>query len=310
MNSSSALWHNPTYVSTVTSVVAFFVIIGAVVYYMQLRNPKWIGVWASIKSWVINSPVIFFFAALPAPWPLVFITLVAISGSKTFYQMTGMYHRSFFVWITYLFLILQGYFIFHGHSEVYNIMPMLFFACIVLIPIFRNSAVHMIQYMALALMNFILIGWGFMYLARLVLWPDGPLLVLHLAILFEFCESCNYTITRAFGTHKPFQAITTRFSIEGFLVSAALTILLAWGLRFMLPYHTQPYWLLSGITVAIFGRIGGLLLSVIRRDLGIKESGIFIIGRDDIISRLDKAMFAAPAFYFGYWLLSSVWHVR
>lgn len=305
-----ALWHNPTYVSTVTSVVAFFVIVGAVVYYMQTRNPKWIGVWAAIKSWVITSPVIFFFAALPAPWPLVFVVLVAISGAKTFYQMTGMYHRTMFVWITYIFLILQGYLVFRGHSGLYNLMPMLFFFGIVLIPILRNSATHMIQYIALALMNFMLLGWGFLHLARILLWAGGPLIVLHLAILFEFCESCNYAITRAIGKHKPLQAITTRFSVEGFLLSLALTVLLAWGLRFMLPHHSQPYWLLSGLSVAIFGRIGGLLLTVIRRDLGIKESGIFIIGRDDILSRLDKAMFAAPVFYFGYWLMSTVWLVK
>jgi phosphatidate cytidylyltransferase len=303
MDNEIALWHNPEYVSVVTSVAAFFIIFGIVVYYLQTKNPKWIGVWAAIKSWVITSPIVFFFAALPTPWPLIFICVVAISGAKTFYQMTGMYHRSWFVWATYFFLILQGYSIYRGYDRFYNIMPMVFFICLTLIPILRNSATHMIQYMALALLNFIFMGWGFMHLGRMVLWSGGPLIVLFLVILFEFCESANYTITRAFGTHKPLDKITMRFSIEGFLISTALTILLAWGLRYMLPHHTEPYWLLGGLSVSIFGRIGGLLLTVIRRDLGIKESGIFIIGRDDILSRMDKAMFAAPAFYFGYLIL-------
>ena len=216
---SLGLWHNRTYVSTVTIVVAFFVVAGAIVYYMQSKNPKWIGVWAAIKSWVITAPVIFFFAALPAPWPLVFIVFAAISGSKTFYQMTGMYHRNSFVWLTYFFIALQAYLIYRGHVQFYNLMPMAFFVCIALIPIFSNTSAHMIQYLALALMNFIFMGWGFMHLARIVLWPGGPLIVLHLAILFEFCESCNYTITRAFGKHRPLHSISTRFSLEGFFIS-------------------------------------------------------------------------------------------
>jgi phosphatidate cytidylyltransferase len=295
-----ALWQSTFYVRTVTSVVAFFFVVGAIVYFLQRRDPKWISVWASIKSWVITSPIIFFFAALHSPWPFVFVVLVAIFGAKTFFRMTGMYHRSWFVWLTYIFILIQGYLIYNGHDRFFNIMPMLFLAATCLIPILRNSYTQMIQYIALSLINFIIMGWGFMHMGRIVLWENGPLIALYLMILFEFCEATNYAITRAFGKHKPIGNITSRFSIEGFLGSLALTLLLAWGLRYMLPDRSEIYWATCAISVAIFGRLGGLTLSVIRRDLNIKESGIFIIGRDDILSRIDKPMFAAPLIYYAF----------
>jgi phosphatidate cytidylyltransferase len=50
-----------------------------------------------------------------------------------------------------------------------------------------------------------------------------------------------------------------------------------------------------------------LLISVIRRDLGIKNTGIFIIGRDGLLTRVDKLIFVAPLyFYFYIYLLQIV----
>jgi len=304
--SEQALWQHPYYIQTATGIVIFFFLFGGLAYYMQTKNPKWIGVWASIKSWVITSPFVFFVAALPSPWPLIFICFAAVAGAKTFFRMTGMYHRSWFVWLTYFFIGLQGYSIYYGYDRFFNIMPMIFFAGTALVPLLRNSHTHMIQYMALALINFIFMGWGFMHLGRIVLWEGGALIALYLVVLFEFCETANYAINHAIGKTKPLTNITSRFSLEAFFTSMLLTLILAWGLRHMLPDRSEPYWIMAGLTVAIVGRLGGLVLSVIRRDLNIKESGIFIIGRDDILSRIDKAIFAAPVFYFAYLIIAGV----
>jgi phosphatidate cytidylyltransferase len=306
-----ALWHNTQYVSIVTCVVLFFLVGGGFVYIMQLRDSKWIAVWAAMKSWVVTSPLAFFFAALPTPWPLVFVCGVAILGAKTFFQMTGMYHRSWFIWTTYIFILVQGFSIYRGYDRFFNIMPMIYFVAVALIPIFRNSATQMIQYMALSLMNFILMGWGFMHLGRIVLWSGGPLIALYILILCETCETANYTITRLWGKHKPLEHITTRSSIEGFVGSLAITVLLAWGIRHMLPHgaRSEHYWIAAAFSVAVVGRIGGILLTVIRRDLGIKDSGIFIIGRDDILARIDAPILATPAFYFIYLILDGTIHI-
>ncbi|MEQ1665492.1 MAG: phosphatidate cytidylyltransferase [Bdellovibrionales bacterium] len=299
----SALWHNEFYVKTVTLVTLFFFLVGGITFVLQKKNPKWIGVWASIKSWVITSPVVFFCAALPSPWPLVLLVFAAIFGAKTFFQMTGMYHRSWYVWLTYVFMGIQGYSIYRGYDRFFHVMPMLFLMLLTLIPILRNSYSHMIQYLALSLINFIILGWGFMHLGRIIMWPGGSLIVVYLIVLFEFCESCNYAITSACGSTKPLSNITTRFSLEGFLGSIFLTTLLAWGLRYMLPHRTEGYWIAAGLSVSILGRLGGLMLSTIRRDLNIKDTGIFIIGRDDILAQIDKPIFAVPVFYFVYLIL-------
>jgi predicted CDP-diglyceride synthetase/phosphatidate cytidylyltransferase len=51
-------------------------------------------------------------------------------------------------------------------------------------------------------------------------------------------------------------------------------------------------------TDGVGGSIGDLTLSVIRRDLGIKDAGAFIIGRGDLLTIMDRTIFVAPIFYY------------
>lgn len=303
------LWEtNSYYFVTTTRIVLFFLIFGGITYLLQRKDARWIAAWAGIKSWVLTSPIVFLGFALPDPWPLLLLLCVGILGAKTFFRMTGMYHRSWYVWVTYTFILAQTYLVYKGHERAFNIMPMIFFAAIAMIPLLRNSATHMIQYMGLALMNFIFVGWGYMHLGRILVWDSGPLIVLYLIILFEFCESTNFILNRSFGSHKPIDNITSHFSIEGFLGSVVLTLLLAWGIRLMLPVKGDAYWIAAGLSVSVVGRLGALLVAVIRRDLGIKDTGIFIVGRDDMLSRVDKTIFAAPLFYYSYLLIQGLMH--
>ena len=55
-----------------------------------------------------------------------------------------------------------------------------------------------------------------------------------------------------------------------------------------------------GIVAAVFGRMGDLIINVIRRDLCIKNTGIFIIGRDGMLTRVDKLIFVGPMYYYIY----------
>jgi phosphatidate cytidylyltransferase len=303
---SNALWDNKYYIQSVSGVVVFFFIVAIVVYSMQKRNPKWIGIWAAIKSWVITAPFIFVFFALPSPWPLIFVVMISISGAKAFFRMTGMYHRSWYVWCTYLFIFMQGYLIYKNYERIFHIMPMILLGTIGLIPLFRDSANRMIQYMALTLLNFIFMGWGFLHLGRILSWEGGALIALYLVIIAELSESAHYLVSSQFGKHRPLQNITTRFTWEGFIASIIFALMIAWGLRHMLPIRTEPYWVAAALGISIFSRMGSLIMSVIRRDLGVKESGIFIIGRDDILARIDSLMFSVPIVYFLYRILDGL----
>lgn len=295
------LWADPIYQQTAGIVFAFLAAMGVLLFFTRKKGPAGVAGWASIKSWFYTAPFIFAMMAIPDPFPLIFITFIGVLSAKTFFQMVGAYHRSWFVWITYIFIYLTGWIIYSGHDEFYyNIMPMIFVAVAAAIPLLRNSYLHMVQYMALSLLGFIFWGWSFMHMGRLVVMENGPLIVLYLYILTEFSEHVSLAATRLYGRVKPFHRITPRVTLEGMITSLILTLLLAWAMRHLLPHRTQDFWMGAGLVAAIFGRFGDLMLSVIRRDLGIKNTGVFIIGRGDLLTRVDKLIFVGPMYYYIY----------
>lgn len=297
---STHLFADPKYRELALTILGFLLPVSLLLWSLKKKSTHFMAAWASVKSWLFAAPLLLLVFALPSPWPLVFLTLVSIFSAKTFYQMVGMYHRSWFIWLTYIFIIVFSYSVYRGYSAPYNLSPMIFFAACSLIPLLRNSATQMVQYLALSLMCFIFFGWSFMHMNRLVVLPDGVFIVLYLYILTEFSEICSLAATRLFGKTKLFSNISQRVTLEGFIVSIVMTLILAWGLRHLLPDRSEQFWIAAGLTSALVGRFGDLILTIIRRDLRIKDTGVFIIGRGDILARVDKLIVVGPLYYYIY----------
>ena len=304
---TAALWTDTLFRETAALIFAFLFAVGLALFLLHQTGAKFRGAWASVKSWLFASPLILLVAGLPYPYTLIFLVFIGVFSSKTFFRMVGIYHRSWFVWTTYVFIFALGALIHWRLESYFDVMPMLFLGCLSAIPLLRNSATHMIQYIALSLLCYIFFGWAFLHLGRILMFEHGIYILLYLFILVEFASAVNIAAGRLYGRTKLFQKITSRVSVEGIFTSVTLTLLLAWGMRHMLPDRSEKYWVTAALIASLWGRSGELFLSVIRRDLGIKNSGIFIIGRDDILARVDKLVFVAPMFFYAYrWLQQSV----
>lgn len=295
------LWNNPRYVETAGLIIGALIILSVIVFFLKnRRGAPYTSAWASLKSWLFVTPFLFAIFALPKPFPLLFLTWTGVMSAKAFFQMVGMYHRSWFVWTTYIGIFALGHLIYHDQTEFYNLSPMIFLFVISLIPILRNSATHMIQYMALSLLAFIFWGWSYMHMGRLLTFPGGELMVLYLYLLAEVSENTTWAVSKLIGKHKPFNRISNKISLEGMIVAFLMTMLCAWGLRHLLPDRSERFWIAAGLVAAIFGRMGDLIINVIRRDLGIKTTDIFIIGRGGALTRVDRLIVIGPMYFYLY----------
>lgn len=152
------IWNEPVYVQTFAIVMSVLLTLTVVFFFLRNRNTHTQAGWASLISWSVATPILFVLLGASGPWALVGLGIVSIMAFKIFFQLTGMYHRSYFVWMSYLGVVGLAYLIHTGNRELYNLMPMIFFGAICLIPIIRNSHKQMIQYMALTLMAFMFLG--------------------------------------------------------------------------------------------------------------------------------------------------------
>lgn len=296
---------NPIYRQTALIVLSIIFVSGFIVFFFRKKNYYFITSWASIKSWLFAAPILFFALGLPDPWPLIFLTALAIYGAKIFFQLMGMFHRSYFVLLCYAGIIGLGICCWYNRTDIYNIMPMCVLGASCLVPLVRNNYRRMIQYISLTLLAFIFLGWSFMHLGLILKFQNGIFQVMYLIILTEFCDNTNLASSRYFGKWKFISDINPRRTVGSTLVSFLLTLFLAGSMRFLLPDGSERYWLASGIIAAFGGMIGDLVMTVVRRDAGVRIVGPFILGRGDILHRMDRLIFVAPIYYYVMLALNS-----
>jgi phosphatidate cytidylyltransferase len=302
----NSAWLSPVYQQTAMTVLSLLFISGIIVYFFRAKNYYFIVSWASIKSWLVVAPVLFIIFGAPKPWPLIGLSVIAIFGAKIFFQLMGMFHRSYFVLICYFGIICLAFAVDHNKVELYNLVPMVVIAMSCLVPLLRNNYKRMIQYISLTNLAFVFLGWSFMHLGLILNFEKGVYQLMYLLILTEFCDNTNLAICRSVGGMKLFNRIDFKRTLESTLISAGLTIALAFVMRWLLPDQSDKYWLVSGLIASFGGFIGDLLMTVIRRDAGIKVVGAFILGRGDFLHRMDRLIFVAPLYYYAMVYLPTI----
>ena len=129
---------------------------------------------------------------------------------------------------------------------------------------------------------------------------------MYLVILTEFCDNTNLAISRYFKGPKILPEISSRRTVPSTAVAIFLTIILAYSMRHLLPDRSDKYWLAAGVIASFGGLLGDLVMSVMRKDAGVKIVGQFILGRGDFLQRMDRLIFVAPIYYFVMLALKTV----
>lgn len=290
--------YDPIYRQTALIILSVLFASGLIVYFLRQTGYYFVSAWASIKSWLIFAPVLFLAFALPDPAPLVVLVLAAIYGAKAFFQIIGMFHRSYFVLLCYAGIIALGVCCYYQRLDIYNAMPMIVLGIACLVPLMRNNYKRMIQYISITLLSFIFLGWSFMHLGLMYYFPNGTYQIMYLLILTEFCDNTNLAIGRYFKGWRLLPNIDPKRSVLSTLVSIFLTLALAGAMRQLLPDRSEKYWLAAGLIASFGGVLGDLVMSVVRRDAGVKIVGAFILGRGDFLHRMDRLIFVAPFYYY------------
>ena len=294
----TAAWNDPAYQQT-SLIVLLAIFIGAAInFFFRKKSHFSMVAWASIKSWLVLAPLMFGLMGLRSPFPILVLTAFALYGAKVYFQILGMFHQSFFVYICYAGIVGLGIFGQLNNLTLYNEMPMAVLGLSCLVPLIQRNYKNMIQYISLTLLGFIFLGWSFMHLALILNFESGLYQVMYLFVLTEFCDNTNLSIGRYFKGPKILSEINSRRTWLSTLTSILLTLVLAYAMRHLLPNRSDKYWLAAGLIASFGGVVGDLVMSVIRRDAGVKIVGTFIIGRGDFLQRMDRLIFVAPIYYF------------
>lgn len=114
-------------------------------------------------------------------------------------------------------------------------------------------------------------------------------------IAIWLCDSIAFFVGKAIGRHKLFERVSPKKSwegaIAGFLSSAIGFAYLAGQ---FVPFIPSTHAVALGAFIGIFGQLGDLAESLLKRDAGIKDSSQIIPGHGGILDRFDSILFVAP----------------
>ncbi len=126
---------------------------------------------------------------------------------------------------------------------------------------------------------------------------DG-LLLLAIFIFIWVNDTGAYLVGSRWGKRRLAPSISPKKSVEGSIGGLLLVLLSAVILRLLLfPELSWLRILLIATVVAVFGTIGDLFESSLKRQAGVKDSGKLIPGHGGILDRIDSLLLAVPAVY-------------
>ena len=143
---------------------------------------------------------------------------------------------------------------------------------------------------------------AFSHVAFLLVLPDdgkqtGALLVLFLVGLTEFNDIAQYLWGKSIGRMKVMPKVSPNKTLAGLIGGVATTTLMAALLGPVMTPLNLPLSLLAGFIIGLSGFCGDVVMSAIKRDIGVKDSGTLLPGHGGILDRLDSLIFTAPVFF-------------
>lgn len=137
-----------------------------------------------------------------------------------------------------------------------------------------------------------------LYSGNAVLYDTGAFLIIALLVSIWVCDSAAFFVGSAIGKHKLFPRVSPKKSWEGAIAGFFFSIITMIVMKYLLiDFLSLPDAVMIGVIVGIFGQIGDLAESLIKRDAGVKDSSNLIPGHGGILDRFDSLLYTAPLVY-------------
>jgi phosphatidate cytidylyltransferase len=261
--------------------------------------------WDSYCGWLAMAPIIAASLLAGRIAAICFFTIIAIFAFTEYARATGI-HRD----LTMTFIVLAGIVGIAvvclardpatgapGWFGLFMAGPVFVSLALVCAAIVRNRPEGQLKAMALSLFGFLYIGWMFGHLAFLANTRNPYGYLLYLIFAVELNDVAAFICGKLFGRRPLCANVSPSKTREGALGALAISALFPLAARLALPDFSALECVLAGLIVGVGGQLGDLSISVIKRDIGIKDMGTLIHGHGGVLDRIDSLLYTAPLFF-------------
>jgi len=271
-----------------------------------------------VTTAAVGVPLLVFAIWFGIPWFTILIAAAALGGTYEFYRMANFDRREPLLYLGLLWalaLVLSPHYLYRSP----DVLPVVITATTLISLIWllcRPSREKTFRNWAWTIAGVLYVGWMLSYWLNLRGLGDGSEYGrnwVYLAMLTTFANDTGaFFIGRARGRHKLAPAISPSKTWEGAIGGLTCAILGAIvtamilnliSLKLGAPFVFK-YWqiVLLGFLVSLFAQLGDLVESLLKRNMGVKESGNLLPGHGGILDRFDSLIFVGAVIY--YYVLS------
>lgn len=263
------------------------------------------GVWRTYRSWLVMLPLVLGVVFLGRIATIVGVGLLALGGFKEFARATGLYGDWYTTTAVYTGIaslivaavVTDPTYGSPGWYGLFMTLPVYVVSGILAVPIVRNLAKGQLQRVALAILGFIYLGWMLLHVGLLANTPHAYGYLLFVVLAVQANDIAAFTSGKLMGYGQLRARISPNKTIGGAIGALGVSMLLPWLLHDSFPHFGARELWLTGLIVGIGGQLGDLVISFIKRDIGVKDMGALIPGHGGILDRVDSLIFAGPLFF-------------
>jgi len=260
---------------------------------------------ARIKAWWVMVALIGVAFACGKAGVIVLFAFASFAALREFITLTATRHGDHIALAAAFFVVLplQYYLIWIEWYGLYSIfVPVYVFLLLPIVAALRGDTTDFIGRVAE-------VQWGLMisvfcvsHVPALLTLPipglEGRqlLLIAFLILVVQSSDVLQYVWGKLLGRHKIAPVLSPSKTVEGLIGGVASATLLGAALWWITPFSPWQAGLMA-LLINLMGFCGGLVMSAIKRDRGVKDWGHMIEGHGGMLDRLDSVIFAAPIFF-------------
>jgi phosphatidate cytidylyltransferase len=291
---------DPTYLVFVRIWLGILLVSGALLGILAIArrgDPTVRSALVTYRSWWVILPLMALPLGLGRTATIAAVTLLSLACFHEFARGTGLYRDWFFTGAVFLAILCLNYVSWIRWYGMFLVLPMYAVAFLLIVPVLRNRAEGMIQSAGLSIMGFLYFGWFLGHLSYLTNLEFALPYLLFLTLAVALNDVAAFATGKLFG-HRPLAPnVSPRKTWGGAIGCVIVTAVVVWALRSLLPRFGPVQLILSALIVGVGGQLGDLVISFVKRDLGVKDLGRVFPGHGGWLDRYDSLIFVSPLFF-------------
>lgn len=260
---------------------------------------------ARTKSWWLMATLFVVATIINTKISYIAIGMLSFIAFRELYSVLGFRdadRRAIF--LAFIAIPIQYYLAYIGWYGAFIIfIPVVMFLFLPLRIVLKGDTNGIIKSISSLHWTLMLTVFGISHMAYLLSLPEidgfksgGRGLLLFLVFLTEINDVLQFTWGKLFGRHKIIPKISPNKTWEGFLGGLISTTIVGYFLAFLTPLSGFQI-VFVGFMIALSGFVGDIVMSSIKRDIGIKDMGNTIPGHGGVLDRIDSLAYTAPVFF-------------